>query len=188
MLKFQSEGFQSNVLGTCMTTLVVAHPNALGRMNGLWDTFIHDWTCVKWKGYRIHSFTVEHVSTEGLWDTFIHGWMCVHLKGFRVLRERTCNYMATPNCREFKNANSKQPNLCPKDSNVRLIHTPDPKMTLNDFLWQNLGVIILVLIDWLSHFSVICLLGEDWETLLASVTSACKTLWWINQLLDLHCL
>lgn len=55
-----------------MTTLVVANPNALGRMN-VWDTFIHDRTCVNLKGYRIHSFTVEHVSTEGIWDTFIHG-------------------------------------------------------------------------------------------------------------------
>jgi len=45
MLKFQSEGFQLNVLGTCMTTLVVANPNTLGRMN-VWDTFVHDQTCV----------------------------------------------------------------------------------------------------------------------------------------------
>jgi hypothetical protein len=45
MLEFQREGFQLNELGTCMTTLVVANPNALGRMN-VWDTFIHDQTCV----------------------------------------------------------------------------------------------------------------------------------------------
>lgn len=156
MLKFQSEGFQSNVLGTCMITLVVANPNALGRMNGLWDTFIHDRTCVNeraigyihsWlnmcrlKGYGIHSFIVECVST----------W-----RAFESLEKEHASHMVAPNCREFKNANSKQPNLCPKDSNVRPIWTPDPKMTLNDFLWQNLGVIILVLIDWLSHFSVIC--------------------------------